>query len=114
MLICFVHFSICGFPPFYSHHGQPISPGMKKRIRSGQYEFPNPEWANVSAECKNLIKKCLKTNPQERPTIDQVIENTWISVSETYKIFSFYFLVIKVINYFFKGIKKIFVFSNMT
>merc|ERR1711983_481464 len=70
---------ICGFPPFYSHHGQPISPGMKKRIRSGQYEFPNPEWANVSAECKNLIKKCLKTNPQERPTIDQVIENTWIS-----------------------------------
>ena len=85
LLICFVYFSICGFPPFYSHHGQPISPGMKKRIRSGQYEFPNPEWANVSAECKNLIKKCLKTNPQERPTIDQVIENTWISVSETFR-----------------------------
>jgi len=70
---------ICGFPPFYSHHGQPISPGMKKRIRSGQYEFPDPEWTNVSAECKNLIKKCLKTNPNERPTIDQVIESTWVS-----------------------------------
>merc|ERR1719384_969415 len=23
---------ICGFPPFYSNHGQPISPGMKRRI----------------------------------------------------------------------------------
>jgi len=73
---------ICGYPPFYSHHGQPISPGMKKRIRSGQYEFPKPEWTNVSNECKNLIKLCLKTNPDERPTIDQVIENPWISQYE--------------------------------
>ena len=24
---------LCGFPPFYSNHGLPISPGMKKRIR---------------------------------------------------------------------------------
>jgi len=73
---------ICGYPPFYSHHGQPISPGMKKRIRSGQYEFPKPEWTNVSTECKNLIKLCLKTNPDERPTIDQVIASPWISQYE--------------------------------
>jgi len=73
---------ICGFPPFYSNHGQPISPGMKKRIRSGQYEFPKPEWANVSADCKDLIKGCLKTNPEERMTIDQVIGNKWIAQYE--------------------------------
>jgi mitogen-activated protein kinase-activated protein kinase 2 len=29
---------------------------MKKRIRSGQYEFPNPEWKNVSNDAKELIK----------------------------------------------------------
>ena len=29
---------------------------MKRRIRGGQYEFPKPEWDNVSADCKNLIK----------------------------------------------------------
>merc|ERR1712183_369898 len=73
---------ICGYPPFYSHHGQPISPGMKRRIRGGQYEFPKPEWDNVSADCKNLIKECLKTNPGERPNIDQVIENKWIAQYE--------------------------------
>ena len=33
---------LCGFPPFYSNHGLAISPGMKKRIRPGQYKFPNP------------------------------------------------------------------------
>jgi len=73
---------ICGYPPFYSHHGQPISPGMKRRIRGGQYEFPKPEWNNVSNDCKNLIRDCLKTNPDERPNIDQVIENKWIAQYE--------------------------------
>lgn len=73
---------ICGYPPFYSHHGKPISPGMKKRIRSGQYEFPKPEWTKVSDECKNLIKMCLKTDPDERPNIDQVIQSPWISQYE--------------------------------
>ena len=72
---------LCGFPPFYSNHGLPISPGMKKRIRSGQYEFPKPEWTNVSSDAKDLIKGCLKTNPEERHTIDEVIKNKWISVS---------------------------------
>jgi mitogen-activated protein kinase-activated protein kinase 2 len=70
---------LCGFPPFYSNHGLPISPGMKKRIRSGQYEFPNPEWKNVSNDAKDLIKGCLRTNPEERLTIDQVIKNKWVS-----------------------------------
>ncbi|MGH0158980.1 UNVERIFIED_CONTAM: hypothetical protein FKN15_036624 [Acipenser sinensis] len=41
---------LCGYPPFYSNHGLAISPGMKKRIRMGQYEFPNPEWCEVSEE----------------------------------------------------------------
>ena len=41
---------LCGFPPFYSTGGAPISPGMKKRIRQGQYSFPDPEWTNVSSE----------------------------------------------------------------
>lgn len=43
---------LCGYPPFYSNHGLAISPGMKKRIRMGQYEFPNPEWSEVSEEGK--------------------------------------------------------------
>jgi len=73
---------ICGYPPFFSHHGQPISPGMKRRIRSGQYEFPRPEWDQVSSDCKDLIRECLKTNPDERPTINQVIENKWIAQYE--------------------------------
>lgn len=43
---------LCGYPPFYSNHGLAISPGMKTRIRNGQYEFPNAEWSDVSEEGK--------------------------------------------------------------
>ena len=74
--------SLCGFPPFYSNHGLAISPGMKKRIRAGEYDFPNPEWRNVSKEAKELIRDMLKTNPQHRPTIEDVMRHKWIAVSD--------------------------------
>ncbi|ESP03509.1 hypothetical protein LOTGIDRAFT_137255 [Lottia gigantea] len=70
---------LCGYPPFYSNHGAPISPGMKKRIRNGQYEFPNPEWSRVSQDAKDLIKGLLKTDPEQRLTIQDVLRTKWIS-----------------------------------
>lgn len=72
---------MCGYPPFYSNHGQAMSPGMKKRIRTGQYDFPNPEWKHVSREAKDLIRSLLQTDSQKRPTIDQACSNKWIAVS---------------------------------
>jgi serine/threonine protein kinase len=69
---------LCGFPPFYSTGGAPISPGMKKRIRQGQYSFPDPEWTNVSSAAKDLIRGLLKTNPDERFKIDDVLRHPWI------------------------------------
>lgn len=53
--LAFQTFRLCGYPPFYSNHGLPISPGMKKRIRMGQYEFPNPEWSDVSEEGEEMV-----------------------------------------------------------
>jgi len=70
---------LCGYPPFYSNHGAPISPGMKKRIRNGQYEFPAQEWSRVSQDAKDLIKGLLKTDPNERLTIRELMANKWIS-----------------------------------
>ncbi|XP_059919925.1 MAP kinase-activated protein kinase 3 isoform X2 [Gadus macrocephalus] len=70
---------LCGFPPFYSNTGQAISPGMKRRIRMGQYEFPNPEWGEVSQQAKDLIHQLLKTDPNERMTITQFMNQPWIN-----------------------------------
>lgn len=70
---------LCGFPPFYSNHGLAISPGMKKRIRAGQYDFPNPEWKNVSGDAKDLIRGLLRTDPTSRLTIEEVLSHKWIA-----------------------------------
>ncbi|XP_036075267.1 MAP kinase-activated protein kinase 3 isoform X1 [Rousettus aegyptiacus] len=72
---------LCGFPPFYSNTGQAISPGMKRRIRLGQYGFPNPEWSEVSEDAKQLIRLLLKTDPTERLTIAQFMNHPWINQS---------------------------------
>lgn len=59
-----------------------MSPGMKKRIRTGQYDFPSTEWKHVSIEAKELIRSMLQTDATKRPTIDQVMQNKWIAVSQ--------------------------------
>jgi mitogen-activated protein kinase-activated protein kinase 2 len=70
---------LCGFPPFYSNHGLAISPGMKTRIRTGQYDFPSPEWTNVTQDAKELIKGMLCVDPNKRLTIEEVMKNKWIA-----------------------------------
>ncbi len=70
---------LCGFPPFFSNHGQPISPGMKNRIKTGQFEFPDPEWSNVSQDAKTLIREMLCVDSNKRLTIDEVMRNRWIA-----------------------------------
>ncbi|KAJ8258274.1 hypothetical protein COCON_G00172860 [Conger conger] len=72
---------LCGYPPFYSNHGLAISPGMKKRIRKGQYEFPNPEWSDVSDQAQQLIRTLLKTEPTQRMTITEFMNHPWINQS---------------------------------
>ncbi|PAA86722.1 hypothetical protein BOX15_Mlig029491g1, partial [Macrostomum lignano] len=74
---------LCGYPPFYSNHGAPISPGMKQRIRDGQYDFPTAEWGNVSEDAKDLIRRLLKTDPDQRLTIQQVMSHPWIAKYNT-------------------------------
>lgn len=70
---------LCGFPPFYSNHGLAISPGMKNRIRTGQFTFPNPEWQHVSQDAKDLINGMLNVDPAKRMSISDVMGNRWIA-----------------------------------
>lgn len=55
---------------------------MKKRIRLGQFDFPNPEWQNVSEQAKKLIQGMLSVDPSKRLSIDQVMQNQWIAVRQ--------------------------------
>ncbi|CAB1329344.1 unnamed protein product [Coregonus sp. 'balchen'] len=72
---------LCGYPPFYSNHGLAISPGMKERIRNGEYKFPNAEWSDVSEEANELICHLLKTEPTQRMSITELMNHPWIKQS---------------------------------
>ncbi|KAK4336965.1 hypothetical protein RND71_043415 [Anisodus tanguticus] len=58
--------------------GQALSAGMKKRIRSAQFEFPDQEWKKVSEQAKDLIRNLLQADPAKRMTIEQLSSHKWI------------------------------------
>uniref|UniRef100_A0A0N5B4C5 non-specific serine/threonine protein kinase n=1 Tax=Strongyloides papillosus TaxID=174720 RepID=A0A0N5B4C5_STREA len=70
---------LCGYPPFYSMKGLPISPGMKSRIAAGCYAFPAAEWDSISESTKNVIRNLLKTDPAVRTTIDNFMKTPLVT-----------------------------------
>lgn len=54
---------------------------MKNRIKTGQFDFPNPEWSNVSSDAKTLISSMLSVDPSARLAIKEVVKHKWIAVS---------------------------------
>lgn len=68
---------LCGYPPFYNENDGRLFDS----IMAGQYEFHSPYWDNISAQAKDLIKKLLVVNPQQRLTASQALEHEWFSVS---------------------------------
>ena len=94
-VICYVLLS--GSPPFYTDNPRlAISPGMKRRIHSAEYNFPPAQWRHISQvgtrlialkfshmafyqDAKDLIKGCLRSNPEERLSIDEMLDSAWLS-----------------------------------
>ncbi|CAF3558646.1 unnamed protein product [Rotaria sp. Silwood1] len=53
--------------------------GMKYRIKTGDYQFPDAEWKNISQEGKSIIQRMLIVNPANRITIDEILTNPWLT-----------------------------------
>jgi 5'-AMP-activated protein kinase catalytic alpha subunit len=62
---------VCGFLPFED----PSTPNLYQKIISGKYEEPN--W--LSPEVKDLMKKILNTNPEERFSIKNIRDHPWMA-----------------------------------
>ncbi len=79
-------FRLCGFSPFLSS----TQTGLFEKIIKVEYDFPDPEWTNISSEAKDFIKHLLVKDPNERWTAKQCKEHPWLSVCP---------FVILVLNY---------------
>jgi len=70
---------LCGFPPFWGEsQGE-----LFDKILSVHFDFPDPEWTNVSADAKDFISHLLVKDPAERFTAKQCLEHKWIKSSQS-------------------------------
>jgi calcium/calmodulin-dependent protein kinase I len=68
---------LCGFSPFLSS----TQTGLFEKIIKCEYDFPDPEWTNISEEAKDYIRHLLIKDPKERWTAFQCKEHPWLSGS---------------------------------
>lgn len=62
---------LIGKPPFQTKEVKAIY----RRIRENRYDFPEDK--EISASAQNLVMSILNTDPQERPTLDQILKHQW-------------------------------------
>lgn len=65
---------LCGFPPFYDES----TAGLYRQIKKGQYDFPDPYWAEISSDAKDVVRGLLTVNPKKRWTPDQLLATKWV------------------------------------
>ena len=49
-----------------------------KKIKTASYSFPDSEWSDISDMAKDLIKKVLTLNPEERLTGPEALKHEWL------------------------------------
>jgi calcium/calmodulin-dependent protein kinase I len=65
---------LCGFPPFSEDSNEKLF----EMIKTGNYEFPSPQWDPISDYAKDLIKKLLVVDPSKRLTADGILKHPWV------------------------------------
>jgi calcium/calmodulin-dependent protein kinase I len=66
---------LCGFSPFLSS----TQTGLFEKIIKCEYDFPDPEWTNISEEAKDFIRHLLVKDPKDRWTAKQCKQHPWLS-----------------------------------
>jgi len=65
---------LCGFPPFYGNS----DPEIFEKILSARYDFPSPDWDNISEDAKDFIRSILILEPHKRPTAQEALNHPWM------------------------------------
>lgn len=66
---------LCGFPPFYDES----TAGLYRQIKKGQYDFPDPYWAEITSQAKDVVRGLLTVSPKKRWTPDMLLKTSWVT-----------------------------------
>lgn len=67
---------LCGYPPFYGDSDNQIFDSVKL----GRFDFPSPDWDDISNEAKDFIHCLLKKDPSQRLIASEAMKHTWIEI----------------------------------
>lgn len=70
---------LCGFPPFYGKSQAQLF----EKILNADFEFPEPEWTQISAEAKDFINHLLVLDVKQRYNTKQCLEHPWLKALGT-------------------------------
>lgn len=62
-------------PPFYGDNDAAIF----NSVRSGQFDYPSPEWDEISNSAKQFVSLLLQIDPEMRPTALEGMDHPWIT-----------------------------------
>jgi len=70
-----IYILLSGYPPFYDES----PPKIFKKITEAKYDFDDPVWDDISDMAKDLIKKLLVKDPEQRLSAKQCLKHPWIA-----------------------------------
>ncbi|KAE9553753.1 hypothetical protein FO519_003021 [Halicephalobus sp. NKZ332] len=85
-----IYVMLCGYPPFYGRcenencgwdQGEACDDCQESlfhRIQSGEFEFPEEDWSEISESAKDLIRNLLVKDVSKRFTADAVLRHPWV------------------------------------
>ncbi|GAB2211785.1 hypothetical protein Droror1_Dr00025120 [Drosera rotundifolia] len=65
---------LCGVPPFWAE----TEHGIFNAILKGHIDFTSDPWPAISPQAKDLVRKMLNSDPNQRLTAYQVLNHPWI------------------------------------
>jgi calcium-dependent protein kinase len=66
---------LCGYPPFYGDSDSEIFDS----VRTGYFDFPSPEWDDISDTAKQFVTYLLHKEAKKRPTAAEAMHHEWIT-----------------------------------
>jgi calcium/calmodulin-dependent protein kinase I len=74
-----IYILLSGYPPFYDDS----PPKIFKKITEAKFDFNDPVWDEVSDSAKDLIRKLLVRNPEDRLSADECLSHPWLKGEAT-------------------------------
>ena len=68
---------LSGEPPFNDPRAD--NEAIMKKVEIGKYDLTSGIWKTISKEAKDLVKKLLTYNPDDRIDAEQAMKHTWIA-----------------------------------